>query len=327
MYKYLLSFLLVLVFKFTSIAQVNLVPNGGFEEYTVCPSSENPGVPDFLEYIGWKSKLYTPDYFNSCSTNTSVSTPKNFIGYQLPNSGDSYIGLFSYDYSSFNNIDNRELATAKLTQTLVIGVKYYLRMKVAPTLNNYGDVINSFTDKTGFLLSTNETSVVLTNFAHLKADVILTDTLSWIELFTSIIADSNYCFITIGNLYDNANTNVNINFSNNNNNWGYTYIDDVCISADSTFCKNFTQQSPNNVKIRDLNDLKIFPNPVTNNTLYFSETLFNRKMQLVNYNGEIIFAIEKHTGSSLQFPVNLNEGIYTLLIDGFISKRFILLAK
>lgn len=297
------------------------MPNGGFEEYTVCPSSENTGVPDFLMYAGWKSKLYTPDYFNSCTTNTSVSTPKNFTGYQVPSSGNGYIGLFTYA-----GLNGRELAVAKLTQTLIVGVKYYLRMKVSPTLNNIGDIFNTFSNNVGMYLSTIEPDSVLKNYANLKSNSIINDTLNWAELFTAFVSDSTYQYITLGNQYNNNNTTILIDFSNTDN-FGYTYIDDVCISTDSAFCKNFIQQGSNNIRNWELNQLKIYPNPIEDNVLYFSERLYERKISLVNDKGEIVLVIEKYSGSNLLLPEELQEGIYTLLIDGFISKRIILLQK
>jgi hypothetical protein len=56
-----------------AVAQ-NLVPNGSFEEYTICP--------DFSGYVqyatGWEN-LHTnsADYFNRCQTNLIVGVPFN----------------------------------------------------------------------------------------------------------------------------------------------------------------------------------------------------------------------------------------------------------
>ncbi len=322
MYKYLLSFLLVLVFKTTCQAQVNLVPNGGFEEYTLCPSFPNDLSPDVLEYVGWKSINNTADLYNSCSTSTYVSVPINIYGYQNSSSGNAYIGLAGLVSTSTNV---REIASNTLQTTLNIGIKYFIRMKVSPTL---GFGANLYINRIGMLLSTVSPSSVLPNFAHLKSNVVLTDTLSWTELFGSIVADSAYQYISLGVFYnDNSVITQTAYVSQSSIDHSYFYIDDVCISTDSAFCKNFTQQSPNNLQSKELNQLKIYPNPIVDNVLYFSEMLYNRRLQIINDKGEYVLITEKFSGTVLNLPEYLEEGIYNLIIDGFISKRIILYKK
>ena len=55
-----------------SHGQVNLVPNPSFEEYSLCPDKESQ-----IERVdGWFSPSNgTPDYYNYCSTSTTVSLP------------------------------------------------------------------------------------------------------------------------------------------------------------------------------------------------------------------------------------------------------------
>ncbi len=322
MYKYLLSFLTVLFFKTTSLAQVNLVPNGGFEEYTVCPSFPNDLSPDVLEYVGWKSTYNSVDFFSSCSTTTYVSIPSNIYGYQISSSGNCYIGLAGNANIS-NNL--REIATSTLQSAMDVGIKYFLRMKVSPTL---GFGANLFVNRIGMLLSTVSSNSVLPNFAHLKSNVVITDTLGWTELFGSIIADSAYQYISIGIFFnDNSIITQTVLASQSSNYYSYFYIDDVCVSVDSVFCKNFAQQSSNAINEVYLKQLRVYPNPIENNLIKFNEKLYNRKVTLVGFKGEIVFRIENYTGDELQLPKELEEGIYNLTIDGFISKRIILLKK
>lgn len=52
----------------------NIVPNPSFEEYEGCPNS----VADF-SVSNWFIPLYSPDYYNSCST-FMVGVPNNWGG-------------------------------------------------------------------------------------------------------------------------------------------------------------------------------------------------------------------------------------------------------
>lgn len=71
----------------------------------------------------------------------------------------------------------------------------------------------------------------INNQSLFHSDSILTDTVNWIKLSTSFIADSAYQYLIIGNFYDDNNTDTLS--VNNIGNVGYYYIDDVCLTTDS----------------------------------------------------------------------------------------------
>lgn len=94
--KYLLPFL----FTFGNLkAQVNLVPNPSFEQYTSCPCID--AMVSFAEpwFIAWGS----PDYFNACNNIINNCTspipmgvtavPSNALGYQMAYDGQAYLGM------------------------------------------------------------------------------------------------------------------------------------------------------------------------------------------------------------------------------------------
>lgn len=62
----------------------NIVPNGDFESYDVCPSVNS----SFNDISDWYYLDPTPDYY-ACT----YGVPTNFVRYQLPHSGQGYVGF------------------------------------------------------------------------------------------------------------------------------------------------------------------------------------------------------------------------------------------
>jgi hypothetical protein len=90
--------ILLLIFTSSLFAQVNLVPNGSFEQHNKCPNDistvAREGMPQ--EYVfDWIAPTFgTTDYFHACAFIASV--PKNFAGYQPAADGEAYCGLFVF---------------------------------------------------------------------------------------------------------------------------------------------------------------------------------------------------------------------------------------
>jgi outer membrane protein OmpA-like peptidoglycan-associated protein len=115
--KYLLS--IVLLFCVLFVFTQNLVSNGGFE---------NGGCPllrgdDYEVCEKWHS-IATGDYFTYCSKG-EVGIGSNFIGYQVPNSGLAYSGIFTGNKGTKNNT---EFLFTELKSTLVKDSVYYFRL-------------------------------------------------------------------------------------------------------------------------------------------------------------------------------------------------------
>lgn len=73
--------------------QVNLVPNGSFEELTHCPDSRSQ--IELADPWYSPSKTGTPDLFSKCATDYNVSVPKHYSqNFQNPRTGNSYAGIF-----------------------------------------------------------------------------------------------------------------------------------------------------------------------------------------------------------------------------------------
>ena len=243
-------FLLITPFLF---AQVNLVPNPSFEEYTVCPDAASE-----INYaVSWYSSTTSCDLYNSCSSSADVSVPDNSMGTQEPlgTNCKGYAGIFTY----IENLNYREYIYAKLDSQLLIGKKYYISFYVS-----LADDINCGIDKIGILLTTNQliygTTIInnFVNYSQVRAPSPITDRINWIKISGSFVADSNYDYVNIGNFYSNENTDAikldNLNCTS------YYFIDDICVSTDSLTCYEPDAILENNSKSNSVN---IFPNPAT----------------------------------------------------------------
>jgi hypothetical protein len=96
----------------------------------------------------------------------------------------------------------------------------------------------------------------LINTAHLFTDSILIDSVSWVRLSGSFIADSAYQYLGIGNYFDDSNTDT-INTSSLPFQ-AYYYIDDICVSTDSLFNEVWTGTLENETINQNI---ETFPNP------------------------------------------------------------------
>ncbi|MBW6482961.1 MAG: gliding motility-associated C-terminal domain-containing protein [Vicingaceae bacterium] len=209
----------------TIYSQTNLVPNPSFEEHTGCIFLDT-------DCNNWMSFKGSPDYFHYCRLNSyNYST-----GFQIPRTGEAYAGFIGYDK---NILNGREFFGVALTSPLVIGKKYYVSFYVSSGYavssiniahNNIGAMFTTYSYYDPFMVLPHP------NFAHIKETKIISDTINWIEISSSFVADSAYTFIIIGNFFNNSLTDT-LNFpSSVGNSRSYYYVDDVCVSTDSCLC-------------------------------------------------------------------------------------------
>jgi hypothetical protein len=299
----------------TSAAAQNLVPNPSFEQFDTCPSN----ISQITRAAGWNAVRPTPDYFNSCSTDTLfngqiiVGVPSNFCGYRTAASGTAYSGIISKGGSS----EDREIIGTQLLTPLQIGTKYFVSFQVSlaghANPNQYCGI-----NKLGALFSTtlyvNLSSAPICNCSQIYSNLIITDTLEWTRITGSFIADSNYSAINIGRFYSNATTD-SIQIAGTLG-FAYYFVDDICVSTDSVYCATWTGiiESANQPEI---NSLSIFPNP-TSQTLFIRNN-FNiniKKIDIVNSIGDLIYSINSYKITPL-FSVdvsNYSRGVYYLSI-------------
>jgi OOP family OmpA-OmpF porin len=260
--------------------QTNLVPNGSFEEYDVCPTT-------FFELNGYCKNWFDPtncstDYFHSCSFN--VGTPSNALGFQFPHDGNAYLGLYTF-YKGINSY--RETVCTKLIETLIKNKKYCITMYISLadsmcySVNNldvsfsYNIYPNAVCDFNPLNLQSS-ISFNLPSYFQNKSD--------WIKLESSFIANGTENYIYISNLRSSNDTIKLSNCQTADANFlgAYYYIDDITLKA----CEDL--------------DFGLFPNIFTPNNDGVNdswEVSFNENVICVIYNrwGNKILETDKKT--------------------------------
>lgn len=327
------SLLLCSVFFFSAVFGYgqNLVPNAGFELYDTCPNNE-----DQAQYAtDWNKisqSITTPDYYNSCSPSNSFGVPQSGNQFQPDlRSCGAYMGLITQNMLSFANY--REQVGISLSQPLVIGQKYYLSFITVMGGQKIGaDYNDNPSNNIGMRLSTvaytPSNPAPIDNFSHLHSQTIIGDTVNWIKITGSVIADSAYTYVMLGNFYDDANTDTLLyNCATCYNFYSYYLVDNICVSTDSVYCNSGIDSSPCTVSIRELNDgskLNVFPNP-TNDVINISfNGIQSETIQLTDILGEIIYSETFKGKSNISFSLTAYpSGIYFLKLINPIEQKII----
>ena len=193
----------------------NLIPNGSFEDLDDCPSElpvQGYSAPNRPYH--WFRASGSPDYFNSCeddqvSDPPITSVPHNFASFQYPQDGQAYSGMWT------RLVDNgREMVGIQLTEPLQIGMTYYgsfwanaafggnSTVFVAGASNNIGILFTMALDE-WMQYPIKDPPFGLRNFAHIKSDSVITDTIAWTLVSGNFVADSAYQYLVVGNHFDN----------------------------------------------------------------------------------------------------------------------------
>ncbi len=199
-------FFIVLLFTLDSNilkSQVNLVPNGSFEEYNWCPNWAPGFYLDACKYWSSPTTGGSPDYFNACSTDLGTSgmlqfsVPQNSFGFQNARTGQGYAGLCFAQVSAGLNTYS-EYIQIELSQGLDFGKFYKLQFY----LSNAG--IYYCSNSIGALFTTNSLNInteeVIPMSPQFNSDLSLffCDTTKWYELSYLFQADGSEKYLTIG---------------------------------------------------------------------------------------------------------------------------------
>jgi hypothetical protein len=206
-------------------AAVNLVPNPGFESYSICPFTF--GQLSFA--TSWSAPtLGTSDYFNACAPPTfpSVNVPYTQLGYRPARTGDGMAGLIPYSAAP----DYREYLEAQLTSPLVASQTYTVSFYVA-----LADTASIAIDRLGAYLSVgpvgpinNDAPIAVTPQVESPANVYLTDSVNWMLVSGTYVATGGENHIVIGSFHDDASTST----TPGPDTWpggAYYFVDDVTV--------------------------------------------------------------------------------------------------
>ncbi len=181
----------------------NLVPNGSFEDYRVCPGSYARQPAEF-RVDHWRALTWgTPDYFNSCSEG-EAAVPYNWAGVSDAYDGYGYTGLYTW----LGLKDFREYLHCQLTDSLLRDSVYHVQFRYK--LSSYSKYS---TDRIGMLLSDsletlhNDRPLRMKPTVEFVKDSALTpETGSWELASAQYRAKGGERFLTIGNFSDNQRT-------------------------------------------------------------------------------------------------------------------------
>lgn len=227
----LFVFLFLIGYSFTSSAQ-NLVPNGGFEDYRICPGAHTQHPSQFAVSSWFSPSVGTPDYFNVCS-NGEADVPHNWAGVSDPYEGVGYAGLYLWAAMGRNY---REYLQTELSERLVRDSLYYLEFHYK--LSSYSKYS---IDRIGLLLTDSLvrlnhdlTFSVKPTFSIIKDTALTKETGLWEEAKMLYKAQGGEKFLMIGNFFDNKTTHhYKIQFrpiaQEMLAHYAYYYIDDVSI--------------------------------------------------------------------------------------------------
>jgi hypothetical protein len=317
-----LMIILMSLLSYTFInTQVNLVQNPSFEEYSSCPFYQGQ-----IEYAtGWYNFGYTPDYFNTCSTNSNFSTPYNMCGYQNPATGNAYAGIYTYSTPQPPiDINIREFIGTELSSSLSIGTKYFVSFKVALAIDQ-NQRFNHASNKIGLLFTNNFYSIdnplTITNFAHIYEDDIITDTTNWTIISGSFVADSAYRYAVIGNFFDDFQTSISQIQDTISDKSAYYLIDDVTISTDSLSALE---------NHKKFSFMKIYPNPTFSKNITIETTLEinSFKLYITDLYGNEIKYIDILANKTQINLENLNQGVYFIVFkdkEKFYKEKLIII--
>lgn len=219
-----LLIILILVCRL-SISQ-NLVPNPSFENYSICPNNYG----QMTNSSNWLSVISSPDYYNSCTTNSNVSVPKNFFNsnYQFARSGNAYSGIIGVGF--FGNNQRENLGIGLFSQ-LINNSYYFVKFYIANTQcysvanNNIGLNFSSTLTTTVTAGSTVNIPMHIYKFGN----PVIKDTLNWTEIMGIYKANGTEQYITIGNFRDDFNTKIDSTHYGLIGNGSYYMIDDVSV--------------------------------------------------------------------------------------------------
>ena len=220
---------------FVGNAQVNLVPNGSFEEYSNCPTS----FANINDCKFWFSPTFsTPDYFNYCTLANELSVPSNLWGKQEAHTGNAYS---YFCYAATYNILNSygEYVSVHLCETLNENSLYHLKFYVAsssqiPYCHSppiCGNSVGAFLSQDSLKYASNQI-LTLKPQVQTNIDAFICNE-NWIEISQLIVGKGIENYLTIG-VFTNDNNrsllngNVSIVSPNNSVESGY-YLDDVSL--------------------------------------------------------------------------------------------------
>jgi Secretion system C-terminal sorting domain len=309
-------------------AQVNLVLNPSFENVIGCP--EGQGFTIVVSAEHWYNPTSTtPDLFLSCVSSTAFNhVPDNAWGTQNPKSGQNYAGI-SAEYKYLNS-PLREYVGGTLAETLEQGRKYAVSINVNSS-SRYSSRFKSigiyFSDTLPIKKYDPFPSLyyfVLPAIPQVTFDTIVSDTINWVELTDTLLAQGGELYFAIGLFTDNLSSTFDTVYYDTTNQFtvAYYFIDDVSVTLIEDSISPPPPRPP---------AFQLFPNP--NDGVFSISGPFVVDDRIVVYDavGRLIFSYHVTAENNLlQLFPQLATGVYVCRVerkDEVVFKRRVVVAK
>lgn len=225
--------LLVLAFSSAGItAQVNKVPNSGFEDMDK-KIVKLGQIENVLEWNG-PDGCAAPDIYTTETKKQEVAVPLNVRGRAEAQEGKSYTGILTY---SEREASPRQYLQVKLNGKLLPGKKYCLRFYAS-----LSDISKYAANGIGMYISAKQPKQKEIEAYDIKpqitysGDVILEDMFEWVSVCGEYEADGTEKYITIGNFLPQSAVQTKkmrrpVEFKVPQTKDSYYFIDDVSVIA------------------------------------------------------------------------------------------------
>ena len=303
--KFLLLFVLIFIMSVNYKAQINLVPNSGFEIDTTCIYLGYGGI-NVGDMRPWESPSYgTPDPYDTCA-----NAPFNILGYETPHSGKGYVGILMYDL-----LEEREYLQVELDSSLVFNKNYCVSFYVS-----LADSVKFGNNNIGMYFSNSHiysaSSNPLSYMPQINDTNVISDKVGWTNITGNYHATGGERYIIIGNFFSNLLTST-VSLSGHYQ-YSYYFIDDISVV-------DCTGEGVNEVTHEE--KINIYPNP--------SEGVFNvsiagvkiKEIRVFNVLGcEILKQVQNDQNTTIDMS-NEAKGMYFVSVQTdkeIINKKMVI---
>ena len=243
--KNIILFICTLLLPNVARAQINLVLNPSFEEYSACPD-----MVDEAKYaIHWMSldsawsppdwahvPYGVPEYCNTCSTDIDVSVPINSRFTHSPRSGNGMMQLGIFYDETDSGLQTRDYLQGHILHPLLTGHSYAVSFFATLEQGSFYAInhICAYLDD-GTIDTTSTPGKIQNQYSPQIVDTeIINDTLNWVKIQGNLVANGSEKLITIGDFFDLNHTHfIAVHDTTlrvlEGGFWAYYLIDDVSV--------------------------------------------------------------------------------------------------